>query len=155
MGFIPIILVFFLTLIIWAILNYNSFVAKKTSAELIGFQREKLINQRSVDLLELNTLLRINALTMPDVLIQLANEPEKTTPISLDEHLSVIRQLAETTAGLAENPDFRQKMKSLMASEPQIKDMDRKYRSAIADYNKQVREKPSKFVAQVFGFKNI
>jgi hypothetical protein len=155
MGFIPIILVFFLTLIIWAILNYNSFIAKKTSAELIGFQREKLINQRSVDLLELNTLLRINGLPMPDMLVALANEPEKTASISLDEYLAEIRQLAETTPGLTENADFRLKMKSLMASEPQIKDIDRKYRSAIADYNKQVREKPSKFVAQVFGFKNI
>jgi hypothetical protein len=151
MGLIPIILVVVLTLLLWGMLNYNSFIFKKSQADLAYIQLEKGWNQRSSELLELHTLLKINELKMSDTLLKLANQPEDAEKYNLSDELKAVATIPQ----LSGNTDLTKVINDLLTTETQVEKLRKKYIATALDYNKQVEEMPSRYIALLFGFKTL
>ncbi len=151
MGFIPIVLVFVLAIMLWAILNYNSFVSKKSAAITLSESLKQLNDERSNKLNEIKNLLDIFSINPPLILNQnrFKNEPgiddlefEKVKTDLKNEDQKGFEKYDALLTELEVNNETYYKT-------------ERKYLAAVLDYNKQVKERPSSWVADVFGFKAI
>jgi hypothetical protein len=153
MGYIPLILVLLMTILLWMIVTYNSFIAKKAAAELAGIQQEKQMVKRSENLLNLNTLVKIQHLQLPTELIEAANNPLQARDFQTG--WQKLQDLQTLHPDLWQNPDFEKTVKELEAGQKVYQQVQKRYQASVLDYNKQVAEPPSRFIARLFGFQKI
>ena len=151
MGFIPIILVFVLAIMLWAILNYNSFISKKSAANTLSVTLKQLDDERSNKLIEIKNLLDIFSINPPLIFDQ--NRIKNELGIDDLEFEKVKTDLKN------EDQKGYEKYVSLLTELESNNEIyyktERKHLAAVLDYNKQVRELPSSWVADIFGFKAI
>jgi len=149
MGFIPIVLVFVLAIMLWAILNYNSFVSKKSAAIALSESLKQLDNERSNKLNEIKNLLDIFSMNPPLIL----NQNRFKIEMGIDD---LEFEKVKTDLKNEDQKGFERYetlLAELEANNETYYKTERKYLAAILDYNKQVKERPSSWVADIFGFK--
>jgi hypothetical protein len=155
MGLIPIVLALSLFILLWGMVNYNSFVTKKSAVELLAVQKERLIVRRSEELLKAGNLLQSLGYKLPEELIRTANQPFQVPQKNVREGIEKLKEMVEDTPLLKHNQDMFQVMENIVEISIDLQRFEKKHMAAVLDYNKQVREMPSRYIANAFGFKSL
>ena len=144
MGFVPIILVFIMVIMLWAILNYNSFVSKKSAADILLSSLNEIREAGKSKVSELNILVDIFDLNPPSIF----NENTLFTNDGTEITGSYIKAKDEKAF-----EKYNALIDDIKSNKQLYNKVERKYLAALLDYNKQITDRPSSWIANIFGFK--
>jgi hypothetical protein len=156
MGALPIVLALSGFVLLWAIVNYNSFKDKSNAIQQMLGLRAELLRQRTDILKKLADLFRQYGASVPVYFNELLNDPARISAKPLIESaLSQLNTSAQMYPALLKADEFKVLKNSLVTNTNQLLKQQNSLTALINYYNKQTTSMPYRIVATVFGFKPV
>jgi hypothetical protein len=156
MGALPIVLALSGFVLLWAIVNYNSFTDKRNAIRQMLSQREELLQIRTDILQQLTALLQQYAVIVPAYFNDLLNDPAKISQKSaMEAALTQLKTSAQVSPVLLTTDGFKNLKASLINNTNQLLELQNSLTALIHYYNKQTTSMPYRIVATLFGFKPV
>ncbi|PKQ69908.1 hypothetical protein [Raineya orbicola] len=165
-GLIPIFLALFSLLFLVALLSYNTLKRTKKTLEenfenyLQAIQEKAQITTHLANLIQakgdfLHTYDLILKLCSTIQGIDVPVKERLRAEKSLQKEIAVMQELAHSVTELVQDANIQKKVSDLQNSENQTEQLYRKYAFSLKYYNNFTQKIPSKWVAQVAGFRNL
>ena len=154
MGMLPIVVVLASFTLLWGMVNYHSFVAKR-KAVADTLEARRLAQIRLGD--ALTPLLDVHQrhrLPIPGPLTQLPNLAIVQQKSTIEELTWETDQLLQTgdQSSLTGDGEFERLRNAYQAAKPAYFLARKRHRAAVNGYNFEAKHMPSKIIAKLFGF---
>jgi len=147
MGFLPVLVVLIGSLVLWTMIGYSSLSRYKGLA---------IDSEKEAQILKHELIMEVNGFEEfePQFKANLVQQLEMLQSQNMDQLLDKIQSVSDNKSKEEGSIDF-QFLASVTKRLSKQNDLMRIHKSAVKSFNALIKEKPTSFIAYLFGFKPI